>query len=158
MQRRIKFIAVAIAPFVLIGGLMLTTFDGGASAAPTSTGSSSIVGPSPEGTPTGCEAPGYLCSYFYTGGFQGASDICIEAATYVLDWANHSVDGLNCATVVGSLVNTHTEGDVTWWSGTDGSGQEQCISNGSYYDDLSVYQYPNGTPSTDNIYSSYQEN
>ena len=158
MQLKMSLIAAAIAPFVLVGGLMLAPISGVASATPDSAElSAGPKVPPPPGTPTGCDAPGYLCSYIYQGGFQGSADICIEAATFVNNWQNHTVNGFNCSLHAGALVNTHTAGDVIWYEGFNGGGSEQCINFGSYYDYLSSYPYPNGDASLNNIGSSYQD-
>jgi hypothetical protein len=153
-----RFVAAAVAPFVLIGGLVLASDGGAASGATSAAKSTPNLTAGPLGTPTGCKTPGYLCSYFGTGSGQGASDICIEATGNVTNWSSHVVDGKNCHTFAGALVNDHGSGDVVLYSGTSGGGQEACISNGSYYDNLSTNYYPNGVELINNIDSSYQEN
>ena len=157
MKRVIRIVAVAIAPFILIGGLVLAS-GGGTASATSAAKSTSNVSAGPLGTPTGCPAPGYLCSYTGTGSGQGSSNICIKATGTVSNWSNVVVNGYNCHAHAGALVNTHTSGDVILYSAAGAGGQESCISNGSYYDNLSTNYYPNGSELINNIGSSYQDN
>ena len=154
MQRIKRFITIAVAPLMLIGGLMLTTGGAVASAAPVPPGSQ--LAAHPLGTPTGCPAPGYLCSYINGGDGQGSSSLCIVATGAVSDWGAYVVNGYNCHLHSGALVNTHTYGDVTLWTGTNGTGQEACIPYGSYYEYTAYLTYPNGSYLNNNINSSYQ--
>jgi hypothetical protein len=158
MKRMKRITAIVIAPMALVGGLTLATIGGMASGAPVSAESTAHVSPSPDGTPTGCPAPGYLCSYFFTGSGQGSSDICIKATGYVANWYNVVVSGLHCQTNAGALVNTHQTGHVLLdsWTNMNLSGQVACINNGSYYDDLGYNHYPDGETLINNIDSSEQ--
>jgi hypothetical protein len=113
----------------------------------------------PDGTPTGCPAPGNLCTYINEGSGQGAGNICLEATGGVSDFGDRTApDGDNCHSHDGALVNTHTSGENTLWSGTNASGHETCIAHGSYYSDLANNHYPGVSGSLhNNIDSSYYD-
>lgn len=155
MKRLFKCLVVSTVPVLLLAGSALSS----AEVASASTAKTAhVVNANPDGTPTGCPAPGHLCSYFHTGSGQGASDICINTTGNVTFWVDHSVKGNNCHNLDGALVNTHAVGDNELWSGTNGTGQEACINNGSYYTNLSGNFYPNGSELINNINSNFQEN
>jgi hypothetical protein len=110
---------------------------------------------SPEGTPTGCPAPGNLCSYVGTGGAQGPGNICFSRGGNVPSWgALSSPSGLNCQRNSGALVNTHTAGLVYLFEEENYSGDEAILCHGSYFADTNDNHYPNGNALYDRVYSS----
>ncbi len=73
MHHEWGYFAITIAPFVLVGGLMLTPSSGNSLRR---TEDPDCLGGQPHSHTAryanGCDAPGYLCRLlFYQGGFQG---------------------------------------------------------------------------------------
>jgi hypothetical protein len=165
IQRRF---AVAATAALLSTGLALTVSTATASAAAqthshASVQVSQIATPgnagkgSPDAEPTGC--PQYeLCTYIGTGA-QGGDDICFYRSGGIDNFgALYSEGGDNCHSNDGALVNTHTTGENTLWSGTNASGHETCIADESYYQNLNNNFYPGtGTSLDNNIDSSYHD-
>jgi hypothetical protein len=112
------------------------------------------------GTPQGCpeDHRGYLCTYIGEGSGQGASDICLEANTFWKNFADEPAPGgggKNCHGKDGALVDTHTSGYNSLWSGPNATGQRTCIRGGSYYVDLGNNFYQDGSSLNGNIDSTY---
>jgi hypothetical protein len=167
-------VAVAAAATLASAGLMLSSAAAGAAVHGRShaavhasqvsvrgrLGDSRASGKSagPDGTPTGCpqDHRGYLCSYIDEGSGQGPANICIEANTFWKNFADAPAPGGgNCHSKDGALVDTHTTGYNSLWSGANASGQRTCIRHGSYYADLGENFYQNGASLHNNVDSSW---
>jgi hypothetical protein len=110
------------------------------------------------GSPTGCpeDQRGYLCTYIGEGSSQGPADICIEANTIWKNFADEPAPGGgNCHEKDGALVDTHTTGYNSLWSGPNATGMRTCIKHGSYYENLSKNYYQEGPSLNGNIDSTY---